>query len=352
MMTRRLTLLLPGLLAGACADRPDDLMVSVSALQQSEGADTPLGDLPATRGPGKLRKAFKEGKHKELSFGLYELEPVGEVKGSLRKRAGELAIKGKEDAAVDRHKFGMFDGKKHIVHDELSGAEFMADVERFHKGKGVGRDKLLADTDYVAKAKGYARKAFPNAEQDHKLYPYRVRKFLNAEAGLDGPVTETVYQIAVALNESIDDLPVIGPGAKLAVHVDPNGDPVSHTSSLRRIKAKKKTLSGADLLAPDSARAQVEERLRARGVDLSQFRLDREEFGYFRKGRNSVQRVVAPHYAYFYEPLSGVRAKRLIESVPAVTDPETLAQLEEDDGLEAARKAELLQNLAPPSVKK
>jgi hypothetical protein len=35
-----------------------------------------------------------------------------------------------------------------------------------------------------------------------------------------------------------------------------------------------------------------------------------------------------------------------------VTDPEVLALLEEDDGIEAARKAGRLGNLAPPTLKR
>jgi hypothetical protein len=64
----------------------------------------------------------------------------------------------------------------------------------------------------------------------------------------------------------------------------------------------------------------------------------REELGYMLKGRNSAQSVAAPHYAFIYEPAPGITSKRLVEVVPAVTDPALLALLDEDDKKERSRK--------------
>jgi hypothetical protein len=45
-----------------------------------------------------------------------------------------------------------------------------------------------------------------------------------------------------------------------------------------------------------------------------------------------VQSVLAPHYAYFYEPnSSAVRGKKIVEIVPAVKNPTVLAPITADE---------------------
>jgi hypothetical protein len=230
-------------------------------------------------------------------------------------------------------------------------AEFMADLGRFHKEKGVKRANVLAESIYVQKARAHVDQAFPGKAARHGLAPYRVRKYMNAHAKLGGPVNESVYQIAVALNSTVDGVPFIGSGGKVIVHMNAAGDVLGHESLLRELKGIRKTVTGSTLRSPGEARAEVEARLSARGVDLSRYRLVREEFGYLAKGRNSGQTVLAPHYVYVFEPEPGIIGRKLVEVTPAVTDVETLALIDADERREAARKAEMLKNVPPPSRK-
>jgi hypothetical protein len=58
---------------------------------------------------------------------------------------------------------------------------------------------------------------------------------------------------------------------------------------------------------------------------------------------------MAPHYAFVFEPASReVVGKKLVETIPAVTDPGVLAQLSQDEQVEAARLAARHANAALP----
>lgn len=332
-------------------DRSDTL-VSVSRLAATVGPEVPLKDAPATENVARMRNAFRQGAHRALSLGVYELEDVPEVKEAVRRRTAQLSLSGREDPGVDNHTFGITAGGWRLERNALSGAELMTDVARHHRGKGVARGKLLAETDYMAKARIHVERVFPDEAWGQGLYAYKVGRYVDAQAAINGPVTEKVYQVAVAFNTSVDDLPVIGSSGKVAVHMTPAGEVVAYESTLRKVKGRRKTVNGDALLSPDKARHQVEKRLGARGVDLSRYQLVREELGYFRKGRNSVQTVLAPHYGFIYEPLPEQKnLRKLVETIPAVTDPKVLAMIRDDNAREWIRKAELLRNVAPPERK-
>jgi hypothetical protein len=170
-------------------------------------------------------------------------------------------------------------------------------------------------------------------------YVYKVRRFLNAHSEATGNVEEGVYQVAVAFNSTIDGLPVIGPGGKLAVDMAGDRTVVRHESGLRKRGALLRVLSGdVDLLTPESAEAKVAARLDARGVDRSKYQVSRREFGYLMNRRSAVQKVLVPHYAFFYEPLPGTMSKVLVETEPATTSRDVLDLLAADEAAEKVRK--------------
>jgi hypothetical protein len=110
-----------------------------------------------------------------------------------------------------------------------------------------------------------------------------------------------------------------------------------------RVPAQKLgAVTGADLISPDEAQREIEARITARGVDLSKFTVSRSEFGYFRYGRNSVQTVLAPHYAFFFAPRPGVSSKILVEWTPAVKPGPLRAQIDADRQAEEARKQTII----------
>lgn len=165
---------------------------------------------------------------------------------------------------------------------------------------------------------------------------------MNASAQGEGaPSSVAAYQVAVAFNTTVDDLPIIGSGGKVAVHMSPDGEVISHESSVRAVSSLRAVVRGADLLPPDAAQRLVEKRIAERGVDLSNYTLTRSEFGYYRLGRSSVQTIDAPHYAFVYAPKEGTVGKKLLETIPAVVAEDVLALVSADRAAEAARKGSL-----------
>jgi hypothetical protein len=324
---------------------------SRSALAQLQA---PLQDSLATGNAAKVRNAFRQGAQAALSFGVYELAEVPKVgAGSVAARAASLGLKGVEDPAADNQRLGLTAGTQRLTINQDSGSEFFADTARFHRGAGVAKDRLLADADYFLKGRAYVDRAFATEAAKAALYPYKIRKYLNANGPADGPTqSEAVYQIAVAFNSTVDGLPVIGPGSKVVVHMTPAGEVIAHEASLRAIQVKKAAVSGADILSPDEAKAIVESRMVGRGIDLKDYRLTREELGYFRRGRNAIQRLLAPHYAYVYEPISSsVTGKKVVELVPALKDGPLLAAVQADAAADDLRKAEARRGSDAPDVK-
>ena len=233
----------------------------------------------------------------------------------------------------------IIDGAVELAIDPVSGTERWVDHARFHAGMGVSL-LPLAEADYIQAAREHVQRAFPTlASKD--LRAYKLRRYMNDTAGPDGKNEgPTVYQVAVAFNEVIDGVPVIGAGGKVSVHLTPEGEVISHESTVRPVAQRFATLAGGELLEPEVARKAVEERLVQRGVPLEQYVLTRSELGYLRLGRHGAQSVLVPHYAFFFEPRSReVVGKKLVETLPAVTSPGVLERLQQDQDVEAARLA-------------
>jgi hypothetical protein len=336
---------------GATAPGSEEQVAFKSALSL---AQAPLRDSLATGNAANVRNAFRQGTQGAVSLGVYELADVPKLgAGAVAVRAAALGLNGVEDPAADNQRLGFTAGTQRLTVNQNSGSEFFADTARFHRGAGVAKEKLLPDADYFAKARSHVDRAFGAEAGKAALYPYKVRKYLNASGPADGPAqNEAVYQVAVAFNSTVDGLPVIGPGSKVVVHMTPGGEVIAHEASLRSIKGRRATVSGADILSPDEAKAMAESRMKGRGIDLADYRLAREELGYFRRGRNGVQQLLAPHYAYIYEPVSStVTGKKVVELVPALKPGALLAAVQADEAADHARKVEARSGAGAPDVK-
>jgi len=141
--------------------------------------------------------------------------------------------------------------------------------------------------------------------------------------------------VAVIVSQSIDGIPVIGPGAKYAVQMNPTGEVVGSLDSMRASDpVPMMPLELEDLIDPDSARQEVEATLASRGVDVANLRLRRSAFGYYCGDRDYVQALLVPYYIFTYDrtvqlgggpPSSGIGAEEII---PAVADVDLRARLE------------------------
>jgi len=231
-------------------------------------------------------------------------------------------------------------GNREFIANQLSGAERFVDRALFHHGREGAE---LAEAVYLDRARAYVDQTELSASDGRSaLYPYKFRRYRSAVQAIDSSgrptaaAVEGTDQIAVAFAQEIDGIPVIGSGGKIAVHLSLAGDVVSHEASIRRTA---EAVAEVDLLGANDAAAEAWRRVVERGIEPRQYVLVRSEFGYLRLGRSSIQTVIAPHYAFVFEPLEGVVGRRIFEVVPAVTDTATLALLAEDARAEAARKA-------------
>lgn len=312
----------------------------------------PLGDEPAVLAFDAMVEAFRDGSVADVELGVYRLAPVGDAERALRNRAdelGDLLDRAAGRLERDRESAWAVLGDRELRINRASGAERLIDWQRFHTG--VAAASPLADAHYWSMAGDYLDDVLSTPTEGIDLYPYKIRHYWNAVAEDGRPASEEMYQVAVAFNTSIDGMPVIGGGSKVAVHFALDGTVVGHELSTRRVGRAITTIGGDDLLHPEAARDQIARRLTERGVDIEQYQWTRAELGYLRLGRSSVQEIVAPHYAFVAEPREGVVGKKLVEVVPATTRPDVLELLERDHAAEAGRKQALMAHASEPDAR-
>jgi len=64
-----------------------------------------------------------------------------------------------------------------------------------------------------------------------------------------------------------------------------------------------------------------------------------EEFGYLSRGRDSQAQLLAPYYAYVFEPEPGIGEKKVVELVAAIRSGPLASLVEADEATEVRRKA-------------
>jgi hypothetical protein len=329
-------------LVGACAPRgvavPEAMQVSGL---QSEAA---LRDTPAGTAFASLAAIAGGGQRSAVSFGVYATLEPSSASSRAKARASALGFSAKTStvSSSDQHAVGINDGDWSLTENEFSEGEEYVNTRLNHRGASIPQKALPNDSTFVQTARGHVEKTFGADFAEMSPYVYKVRKYLNAHSEPTGNVEDGVYQVAVSFNSTIDGLPVIGPGGKLAVDMAGDGTIVRHESGLRKKGSLLRVISGdVDLLTPQSAEARVTSRLDARGVDRSKYRISRKEFGYLVNRRSSIQKVLVPHYAFFFEPLPGTMSKVLVEVEPATTAKDVLDLLAADEVAEKLRKGVL-----------
>jgi hypothetical protein len=328
------------------ASTPVDMQVS----RLVQDPDKPLQDDPATGAYSALADRFKKGMAVSGTFNVYQLEAPTQPAGLLKAWASQGAVAAKDNPAVaDEHRptvSALVGADQEFSFNALSGTKTWTNRSLYHKGAGIPTTALMTQASAVQKARAHMMAKLGPEAAKFPLYAYKTNRFLNVVGSFDGSMapTTTVSQVAVAFNSTVDDLPVIGPGGKIAVDLATDGTPVHHESTIRGISGVAAPIPPSSIIGPEAARASLEKTLTARGVDLTQYRPARSEFGYFRRGRGRVQNVIGPYYAFFYEPIAG-NLKGIEEHVPATNDPTALKLLQDDEDREAARKAVLLAGL-------
>ena len=325
---------------------PTEDKTALSLISAETAGKGPLGDTPASQLYREIEEAFKAMSHNNLGFSIYRLVPPGkDVIGHLKERSELIGIRGGTlfypDDNVDPREvsadksgipvIGLRAGDFELSYNRDSGSELYVNTERFHNHPGVHPDKLMPESRYIENARQYVEKLFSSTMGGGVIYPYKVRRYMDATAKLKEKPVVSTSQVSVAFNASIDGIPVIGPGSKLVVHMDPEGHVVAHESTQRLLGAKISSIAGTALHSPASAQKMVEARIRERGIRLEEYTLSRKEFGYLRLGRNSIQDILSPYYAYIYEPRSPkVLGRKIVEITSAVSDPKLSMLIDED----------------------
>jgi hypothetical protein len=295
---------------------------------------TLVGDSAAEAAFSALDARFKARTHDTLSLNVYKLQDVADHRAALQAHCLHLL----SDCAVTDEGAKYLHVKRdnyQFSRNKFSGSERFVDRLLSHKASDT-LPMLPSSQDYLLLTKTYIANVLPHVSMD-KFYSYKMREYKNSGGTLDRIDYERTYQVAISYNQHIDNLPVIGSGGKIAVHMTNDGQLVSVEHSVRDIQRVEEVIDGDDLLSPDDARAIALSRLQARGV--TGYTLSDEQFGYLQRGRSSAQDYLIPHYAFFFEP-SGAdgSSKRMVEVVPATLLPHILTLAQHDDDLEAARK--------------
>jgi len=308
-------------------------LLIVDEWMAKRGGDVFVQDELAAQNFAILNQMFEDGSSKQLSLSFVQLRPTDREDATLQKRIKHFALSASENKELNFKEFRA--GNKLLSVNAQSGAERYVDNAQFHRGEGV--DFVLEKEFYLSTANKYLDELFLT-QKVGKVFPYKFRYYKNAVREEGSHIAqESTYQLALAYNTSIDGLPVIGSGGKIALHLSPKGELLSYESTLRDFD-RIALISGSELLSPKAAQAEAEARFKERGVDLSKLVLSRAEFGYLRLGRKSIQNYVAPHYVFIYSPPEGVMDKKRMEVIPAITNPKLLQLLKEDSEKEAARK--------------
>lgn len=345
--------------------------VQISRVEQilAEGDEyRALEDEPAARHFKQLSRIFADKRQQELQFNIYALAAApSEPQAYLKQRATQLGMKAYRPLYPDDNLdpglstaqaraarvIGLRDVEYELALNLDNGSELFVDRERFHNGIGVAEEKLKPQAFYLKQAKAHIdSRVLPRLEKS-RLYPYKQRIYLDALAKEGNKPAITASQIAVAYNTAVDGLAVIGPGAKAVVHMSPEGRVVSHESTLRPLGRRIARIGGKDLLDPRTARSMSERQLLEKGIKPDSYTLSRSEFGYFRLGRNGIQEILAPYYAFVYEPKSeAIVGRRVFEIIAAVREPKLAALIDEDRQRDEQRKRRYIDAAGEPDTRR
>jgi hypothetical protein len=327
-------------------------LIRVSEIASYRGEREALGDEPALLNYQRLEELFEKGPPANMALGVYTLQPVPNASSTALARGAAFGVASTTLLpALGYRGVQLDDGTRRVVVNAQSGAVLAVMSELFHAGPGS--TNVLPDVSYATTAFDYAKSNVYSGSATLRPYVYRVRHYMDEEVDEAGVTTTRTSQITVALNLSVDDLPIIGGGSKIAVHLTPEGALIGYESTVREVALRKVVIGGSEIVPPLEARDQVEAELDAGGTKLSAYELVRAEFGYLRLGRSSVQAALVPHYAFVYRPLANdVGTSKLIaRTVPATTNATALSLIDADLKAEASRKATRRKNMKPPEAR-
>lgn len=105
---------------------------------------------------------------------------------------------------------------------------------------------------------------------------------------------ERVIDVGVIFKRTVDDLPVLGPGGKVTVYIDHNGDVTGFERIWRNISHLYREVPFEQLRAPEYAERSLDRYLRSK--KNGRIEVEAVDFGYFELGKNELQLYLQPAY--------------------------------------------------------
>lgn len=326
---------------------PANRLDTVAELVAQRGTGAALADQPAELAYQRVVEA-QANRRPATELGIYLLASPEEATSRVSARARGLSLSwtpaqrvaGDEENVLggpfvrkdSTRIIGLYAGTAWALeYNNKSGGERFFSRDSFHVGNGpIVQPDMNA---YRAAADGF----LGTLRAGNNLHLYKTRRYLNAVDSDTTAETQEIYQVAVAYGTDIDGVPVIGPGGKVSVHLANGMVPVSYESTVRPISSTRGRTTALALLPAGDAEAQAWARLTADGLDSTTHELRSKQFGYFRRGKSSTQSILAPAYAFMFQPLRE-GAKKRIEVVSAVVEPAMRALIDADEQTERSRK--------------
>lgn len=324
-----------------CENAPTTVSLSVS--QSALENITLTGDEPAANAIARINDVFASGR--TLRMNIYELNSPDSIDDLIAKRhfAAPQNIEDSKAVVIQ-------DGDILCAWNRNSLYEQCINEPIFNSNTGVMRSELHPDSFYISKALNILNEDLtPRTSAHYAFLPYKRKYGINATAPIHEPenVTETVYEVAVGFASELDGWPVIGPGGKAYIHLLPDG-----TCAAQKIYRKLPgnvvaTLTENDIKTPEEALNEI---IQKENIDMNDFRIVRQEFGYLFLGKNSIQNIIAPHYAFFFAPTSN-RVDTQNYFIVSAVKGEAAQIVDNDYQLELDRKANKIKDIAPAQEK-
>ena len=251
---------------------------------------------------------------------VFELKAPGIRKRTVRQIAEQLNLRpyqrGGEWTRADDW-LSYQEGAHRVAINTLSGGIKYADISRFMVDDGKSQCNL-SDEDAVKISKSFISEQ--NLAPKNELRFLKVTHLNVGSCKADGSEREDrVIDCGVIFGRKIGNIPVNGPGGKIAVYISHDRTIVAFDKIWRDIKRKKAT---AKVEKPDYARRKfkliLSKVLSKKRAAPAKVEVNQATFGFFEQGFRVRQKYLQPAYIFHYILRSMERASfKSVKVIPA-----------------------------------
>jgi hypothetical protein len=225
---------------------------------------------------------------------IYEVKKPVVDERTLLRTAKRFGLKGASRAGqilFDDDEMTYTEGPYEVTFGKASGAMRYSDASRWQVDDGS--NIRMSDDDAIAEAKKYVRKYELASLRDCQVLRVSRLRVGTLEQGGER-ARERVIDVGVLFQRLIDRVPVEGPGGKLMVFLNKEGEMTAVEQVWRPIGRVRRSVPARMLKEPALAESSVRRlapRLQADRVEVEDMR-----FGYYEAGVCEVQTVMQPAY--------------------------------------------------------